>query len=80
MPQLERPGNAARVWQARGRRYVANRRIRDVITRTGRYDTSRTQLLCFSGAGFNDKARHAAATSPDVQLVGLRALYGGDGA
>ncbi|MFE1028414.1 ATP-binding protein [Streptomyces sp. NPDC058818] len=159
-PQLERPGNAARVWQASRRRYVANvlgphfeqvcrewalhhadpdllgglpahvgqgvvsdpsartsyevdvavigvadgtkppllaigeakwndtmgiahidrlRRIRDVITRTSRYDTARTQLLCFSGAGFNDKARQAAATSPDVQLIDLRALYGGDG-
>ncbi|WP_406515438.1 hypothetical protein OH809_20575 [Streptomyces sp. NBC_00873] len=26
----------------------------------GRYDTSRTRLLCFSGAGFNDKAYAAA--------------------
>ncbi|MFE0721085.1 ATP-binding protein [Streptomyces rochei] len=156
-PQLERPGNAARVWQASRRRFVANvlgphfeqvcrewalhhadpdllgglpahvghgvvndpptrtshevdvavvgvadgtkppllaigeakwndtmgtahidrlRHIRDVITRTGRYDTSRTKLLCFSGTGFNDKARRAADTSPDVELVDLPKLYG----
>ncbi|MCZ9349910.1 hypothetical protein NGM36_08905 [Streptomyces mutabilis] len=52
------------------------RHIRDVITRTARYDTSRTKLLCFSGTGFNDKARQAADTSPDVQLVDLPELYG----
>ncbi|NEB10954.1 ATP-binding protein [Streptomyces coelicoflavus] len=155
-PQLERPGSAARVWQASRRRFVANvlgphfeqvcrewalhhadpdrlgglpahvgqgvvsdpsartshevdvavvgvadgarapllaigeakwndtmgiahidrlRHIRDVITRTSRYDTSHTRLLCFSGAGFNAKARHAAATSPDVHLIDLQTLY-----
>ncbi|XKK58571.1 hypothetical protein HFP71_20255 [Streptomyces sp. ARC32] len=51
------------------------RHIRDVITRTSRYDTSRTRLLCFSGAGFNTKAHHAAATSPDVHLIDLQTLY-----
>jgi hypothetical protein len=30
--------------------------IRDLIAQGGRYDTTRTRLLCFSGAGFNDKA------------------------
>lgn len=41
------------------------RHIRDLITQAGRYDTTRTQLICFSGAGFNDKAR-VAATTPGV--------------
>ncbi|MGO4612725.1 ATP-binding protein [Nocardia sp. 2YAB30] len=50
------------------------RHIRDVIARNGRYDTSRTRLLCFSGAGFNDNARRAAE-SDDVALIGLPALY-----
>lgn len=157
LPQLERPGSAARVWQASRRRFVANvlgphfeqvcrewalhhadpgllgglpahvgqgvvsdpsartshevdvavvgvadggrppllaigeakwndtmgiahidrlRHIRDVIGRTARYDTSRTRLLCFSGAGFNDKARDAARASQDVQLIDLPTLYG----
>ncbi|WP_067682196.1 AAA family ATPase [Nocardia miyunensis] len=48
--------------------------IRDVIARNGRYDTSRTKLLCFSGAGFNRKA--AAAESDQVVLVDLPMLYG----
>jgi len=154
--QLERPGSAARVWQASGRRFVSNvlgphfeqvcrdwalhhadpdllgglparvghgvvhdprartgnevdvavvgiadgtkppllaigeakwndtmgiahverlQRIRDLIAASGRYDTSRTRLLCFSGAGFNDKARAAAHTLPGVHLVDLPMLY-----
>lgn len=52
------------------------RHIRDLITQAGRYDTSRTKLICFSGAGFNDKAHQAATSSPDLQLVDLPALYG----
>jgi AAA+ ATPase superfamily predicted ATPase len=52
------------------------RHIRDLITRAGRYDTSHTKLVCFSGAGFNDKARQAATSSPDLHLVDLPALYG----
>jgi uncharacterized protein len=51
------------------------RHIRTLITAAGRYDTSRTRLLCFSGAGFNDKARSAAAAG-EVQLIDLPALYG----
>jgi hypothetical protein len=50
--------------------------IRDLITQAGRYDTTHTQLICFSGAGFNDKARIAADTTPDIQLIDLAALYG----
>jgi uncharacterized protein len=157
-PQLERPGSAARVWQASGRRFVSNvlgphfeqvcrewalhhadpallgglparvghgvvhdaaartghevdvavvgiadgasrapllavgeakwndvmgighlerlRHIRELITRASRYDTSTTRLLCFSGAGFNDRLRLTAAESPDVLLVDLAELYG----
>ena len=52
------------------------RRIRDLITRAGRYDTSHTKMICFSGAGFNDKAHRAATSSPDLHLVDLPALYG----
>ncbi|MFI5715704.1 ATP-binding protein [Nocardia sp. NPDC051750] len=48
--------------------------IRDLIARNGRYDTSRTRLLCFSGAGFNDKIR-AAADAGDVVLIDLPMLY-----
>lgn len=51
------------------------RHIRDVIARNGKYDTSRTKLLCFSGAGFNEKAL-AVAQAEDVALVDLPALYG----
>lgn len=51
------------------------RHIRDVIARNGRYDTSRTKLLCFSGAGFNGRAV-AAAESEQIVLVDLSMLYG----
>jgi AAA+ ATPase superfamily predicted ATPase len=50
------------------------RRIRDLITRAGRYDTTNTRLLCFTGADFNAKAR--AAASPDIHLITLPTLYG----
>ncbi|WP_176930134.1 hypothetical protein [Actinacidiphila guanduensis] len=40
-----------------------------------RYDTTNTRLMCFSGAGFNDKA-HAAAADPAVRLIDLATLYG----
>ena len=49
--------------------------IRDLITRAGRYDTTHTQLLCSSGAGFNDKACTAAATSPGIRLLDLATSY-----
>ncbi len=51
------------------------RQIRDVIGAAGRYDVRETRLLCFSGAGFNDKIREAADKSHDVVLVGLPELY-----
>jgi AAA+ ATPase superfamily predicted ATPase len=52
------------------------RHIRDLITAAGRYDTSGTHLLCFSGTGFNDKARATASNSPDIRLLDLPILYG----
>ncbi|MER6089496.1 hypothetical protein [Streptomyces bluensis] len=49
--------------------------IRELIAQGGRYDTTGTRLLCFSGAGFNDKAHAAAESSPSIQLVDLAGLY-----
>lgn len=50
--------------------------IRELISRSGRYDTTRTRLLCFSGAGFNDRAHAAADTSSAVRLIDPSGLYG----
>jgi hypothetical protein len=52
------------------------RHIRGLITHAGRYDTTGTRLLCFSGAGFNDNIRAAAHDSSDVHLIDLAELYG----
>jgi hypothetical protein len=52
------------------------RHVRQLITRAGRYDTSDCKLLCFSGAGFNDKIRAVANAAPDVRLIDLPTLYG----
>ncbi|WP_212761465.1 AAA family ATPase [Nocardia uniformis] len=51
------------------------RDIREIISRNGRYDTSRTRLLCFSGAGFNEKACAAAESDDEVILIDLPTLY-----
>lgn len=51
------------------------RHIREVIAQAGRYDTSRTRLLCFSGAGFNDRAHDIAGSASDVRLIDLATLY-----
>jgi hypothetical protein len=48
-----------------------------VIGDAGRYDVRETRLICFSGAGFNDRIHEAAAASDDVVLVGLPELYTG---
>ncbi len=50
------------------------RHIRDLITKAGRYDTTATRLFCFSGAGFNDRARDLAGA--DVYLIDLNTLCG----
>jgi hypothetical protein len=52
------------------------KKIRDLITKAGRYDTTGTKLLCFSGADFNGNAHAAAQDSPDVRLIDLPTLYG----
>lgn len=52
------------------------RYIRALIALTGRYDTTGTWLIFFSGAGFNDKAYAAAAAGSDVQQIDLATLYG----
>jgi hypothetical protein len=50
--------------------------IRDLIAQARRYDTTHTRFICFSGAGFNAKARAAADASPGIQLIDLPTLYG----
>jgi len=51
------------------------RRIRDVLAGGEKFDTSRTRLLCFSGAGFTDDLKQVCQRG-DVDLVGLEDLYG----
>jgi len=41
----------------------------------GRYDTTATRLLCFSGAGFTSELRSLAEHDPGIQLVGPDSLY-----
>lgn len=49
-------------------------RARDLLAVKG-YDTSGTNLVCFSGAGFDDELRQEARAKP-VLLIGLDQLYG----
>lgn len=51
-------------------------RIRSVIARSDKYDTTGTRLLLCSGAGFNDRLRSVAGERRDVELIGLEDLYG----
>lgn len=39
------------------------------------YDTSATKLTCYSGSGFDDHLREAAAHDPHIHLVALTDLY-----
>lgn len=50
------------------------RRIRELLSQGGRFDTSRTRLACFSGAGFMPTLQEAAEAGEAV-LVGLDDLY-----
>ncbi|GAB3118691.1 ATP-binding protein [Streptomyces calidiresistens] len=51
-------------------------RIRELIARGGRYDTSHTRLLCFGGAGFAEGLRERAGRpGSDVALIGPEDLY-----
>jgi AAA+ ATPase superfamily predicted ATPase len=51
------------------------RRVKALLSNHSRYDTSRTRLLCFSGAGFTEELRDAATTQ-EVILVPPEDLYG----
>jgi hypothetical protein len=51
------------------------RRIRELIMASDKYDSSRTRLVCYSGAGFTDDL-HQSAARGEVELVGLTDLYG----
>ncbi|MEV4412705.1 ATP-binding protein [Catellatospora sp. NPDC049609] len=51
------------------------RRIRELVTAGGRYDTTGTRLACYSGAGFTAELRAAAARG-EVVLVDLATVYG----
>lgn len=50
------------------------RNIRDLITATGRFDTTHTKLACFSGAGFMPVLETASARH-EVTLVDAARLY-----
>lgn len=79
------PGERRRVlslgeakWDKRlGMRHLARlRRARELLAVKG-FDTARTVLACYSGAGFDDELREAAARTGDdrVLLVDLARLY-----
>ncbi|MBU3062586.1 ATP-binding protein [Nocardia sp. NEAU-G5] len=51
------------------------RNIRKLVVEAGHYDTTSTGLACYSGAGFTDELRQAAAESGDVLLIGLDDIY-----
>ncbi|HEX6450229.1 MAG TPA: ATP-binding protein [Trebonia sp.] len=51
------------------------KRARDLLAVKG-YDTSRTVLACYSGAGFGNDLQHAADDDARVRLIGLGQLYG----
>jgi uncharacterized protein len=51
------------------------RRIRNLLARNEKFDTSRTRLVCFSGAGFTDDLKERRRQG-DVDLIGLADLYG----
>lgn len=50
-------------------------RIRELLKKSGKFDTSHTRLMCVSGSGFNEPLRIAAAARDDVLLIGLDELY-----
>ncbi|MCP2320349.1 hypothetical protein APR12_005730 [Nocardia amikacinitolerans] len=51
------------------------RRIRDLVAKGERFDTSDTRLLCFSGVGFSADLQDAQRRG-EVELIGLDELYG----
>lgn len=50
------------------------RRARDLLSVKG-HNTAETVLACYSGAGFTDDLRTAAAADPRIILVDLERLY-----
>lgn len=52
------------------------RLIHSLISAAGRYDTTQTKLMCFSGAGFTTGLRDLAASDPRILLVDAGDLYG----
>ena len=53
-------------------------RVRDLVAGLKKYDTTRTRLVCFSGAGFTPTLSVAAANGK-VDLIGLNDLYAANG-
>lgn len=53
-------------------------RIQHLVTNLNKYDTTRTRLVCFSGAGFTADLT-AASDEGKVDLVSLADLYGASG-
>jgi uncharacterized protein len=53
-------------------------RVRDLVAGLKKYDTTRTRLVCFSGAGFTPTLS-AAAANGKVDLIGLNDLYAANG-
>jgi uncharacterized protein len=49
--------------------------IRSLLSTGGRYDTSKTKLMCFSGGGFSEGLR-ALAVDREILLVDADELYG----
>lgn len=49
--------------------------IRGLISRTGRYETADTRLLCLSAGGFSAKLTEQASSRADILLVGADDLY-----
>jgi AAA+ ATPase superfamily predicted ATPase len=48
--------------------------IQSIVAGAGKYDTTRTRLVCFSGAGFSAELAEAAWRG-EVDLVGIEELY-----
>jgi len=53
-------------------------RVRNLVAGLEKYDTTRTRLVCFSGAGFTPSLS-AAAADGKVDLIGLNDLYAANG-
>ncbi|GHH72255.1 hypothetical protein GCM10017673_27050 [Streptosporangium violaceochromogenes] len=51
------------------------RRIRGLVARNDKYDTSRTRLVCYSGSGFTEELLRLGERD-EVELVGVGDLYG----